>query len=158
MFALILLTVNLNAFASEYIYGRVLYVEPVYQEIYRNTYENSRLVCNNTYIQRDRTADTVLGAIIGGAVGRQFGSGDGRDAATVAGALIGGSIAHNRGRDGYYSGRQCYWDDSYRGYRNYRTYDRYPNGYDVTYTINGRDRYTIRMSYDPGSTVRIRVD
>lgn len=36
------------------------------------------------------------GALIGGAIGNQFGSGSGRDVATILGAIIGGSIAHNR--------------------------------------------------------------
>ena len=38
---------------------------------------------------------TVLGAIVGGALGNQVGSGDGRKAATVAGAVAGGAIGHN---------------------------------------------------------------
>lgn len=39
---------------------------------------------------------TFGGALIGGAIGNQFGSGSGRDVATILGALIGGSIAHER--------------------------------------------------------------
>ncbi|ALO33675.1 hypothetical protein CMT41_02310 [Colwellia sp. MT41] len=39
---------------------------------------------------------TFGGALIGGAIGNQFGSGSGRDIATVLGAVIGGSIANNR--------------------------------------------------------------
>ncbi|WP_085299746.1 outer membrane lipoprotein [Cognaticolwellia mytili] len=39
---------------------------------------------------------TFGGALIGGAIGNQFGSGSGRDVATILGALVGGSIAHNR--------------------------------------------------------------
>jgi outer membrane lipoprotein SlyB len=35
------------------------------------------------------------GALIGGAIGHQFGSGSGRDVATVLGALLGGSLANN---------------------------------------------------------------
>lgn len=35
------------------------------------------------------------GALIGGAIGNQFGRGRGRDIATVLGALIGSSISHN---------------------------------------------------------------
>jgi outer membrane lipoprotein SlyB len=45
---------------------------------------------------------TVLGAIVGGALGNTVGHGDGRKAATIAGALAGGAIGHNvekRGRD-----------------------------------------------------------
>ncbi len=36
---------------------------------------------------------TFGGALIGGAIGNQFGSGSGRDVATILGAVIGGSIA-----------------------------------------------------------------
>ena len=36
----------------------------------------------------------MLGAIIGGVVGNQFGSGHGREAATVAGVVAGGVIGH----------------------------------------------------------------
>jgi outer membrane lipoprotein SlyB len=39
---------------------------------------------------------TFGGALIGGAIGNQFGSGSGRDVATILGAVIGGSVAHNR--------------------------------------------------------------
>ncbi len=38
---------------------------------------------------------TFGGALIGGAIGNQFGRGSGRDVATILGALIGGSIAHD---------------------------------------------------------------
>lgn len=39
---------------------------------------------------------TFGGALIGGAIGHQFGSGSGRDVATILGAIIGGSLAHDR--------------------------------------------------------------
>lgn len=42
---------------------------------------------------------TVLGAIIGGALGNQVGKGDGRKAATIAGAVAGGAIGHNIEKD-----------------------------------------------------------
>jgi outer membrane lipoprotein SlyB len=35
------------------------------------------------------------GALVGGAIGSQFGSGSGRDVATILGALIGGSLSNN---------------------------------------------------------------
>lgn len=38
---------------------------------------------------------TVLGAIVGGALGNQVGKGDGRKAATIAGALAGGAVGHD---------------------------------------------------------------
>lgn len=42
---------------------------------------------------------TVLGAIVGGALGNQVGKGDGRKAATIAGALAGGAIGHQAEKD-----------------------------------------------------------
>jgi outer membrane lipoprotein SlyB len=39
---------------------------------------------------------TFGGALIGGVIGNQFGSGSGRDVATILGSIIGGSIANNR--------------------------------------------------------------
>ncbi|MGL1959196.1 MAG: glycine zipper 2TM domain-containing protein [Colwellia sp.] len=36
------------------------------------------------------------GALIGGAIGNQFGDGSGRDVATILGAILGGSIANNK--------------------------------------------------------------
>ncbi|MEO8670539.1 MAG: glycine zipper 2TM domain-containing protein [Tahibacter sp.] len=38
---------------------------------------------------------TVLGAIVGGALGNQVGKGDGRKAATIAGVVAGGAVGHN---------------------------------------------------------------
>lgn len=39
---------------------------------------------------------TFGGALIGGAIGNQFGSGSGRGVATILGAIIGGSMAHDK--------------------------------------------------------------
>ena len=41
---------------------------------------------------------TIVGSVIGGAVGYQFGSGKGKNAATVLGAIAGGMIGGNVGR------------------------------------------------------------
>lgn len=40
--------------------------------------------------------ETFGGALLGGVIGSQFGSGSGQDVATILGAFIGGSLAHNR--------------------------------------------------------------
>ena len=37
----------------------------------------------------------IIGAIFGGAIGNQFGEGDGKDAMTLAGILLGASLAHD---------------------------------------------------------------
>lgn len=39
---------------------------------------------------------TFGGALVGGVIGNQFGSGSGRDVATILGAIIGSSMAQNR--------------------------------------------------------------
>src|SRR5690606_17916515 len=43
-------------------------------------------------------ARTVVGAIVGGVIGHQFGSGRGNDAATVAGSLLGAAIGSDSAR------------------------------------------------------------
>ena len=37
----------------------------------------------------------IIGAIFGGAIGNQFGQGDGKDAMTLAGIILGASLAHD---------------------------------------------------------------
>src|SRR5688572_2360883 len=65
----------------------------------------------------DKAARTLIGAIIGGALGNQVGDGRGRTAATIAGAAVGASVGNRSGRDG----------DDYRadhdGYDRYRDSD-----------------------------------
>ncbi|MBK6435920.1 MAG: glycine zipper 2TM domain-containing protein [Rhodanobacteraceae bacterium] len=56
-------------------------------------------------------AGTVIGAIIGGALGNQVGSGDGRKAATIAGAVIGGAVASKHNQRDDYDGYDYYDGD-----------------------------------------------
>jgi uncharacterized protein YcfJ len=102
---------------------------------------------------------TLAGAIIGGVIGHQFGSGHGKDAATVAGTLIGASIGNQSAyRDGRQYGtteysrpvRRC--ETQYREQREERI-----DGYEVLYRYNGQ-KYATRMPHDPGRTIRVRVD
>ena len=56
------------------------------------------------------TGDTIFGAIIGGAIGNQFGGGKGKDAATILGAIVGADVANKnskKGIIGYKQERQC---------------------------------------------------
>ena len=56
-------------------------------------------VCYDVQVQNNNgVADTAIGAIIGGAIGRQFGNGSGRDASTVLGAIVGSQVARNNGQ------------------------------------------------------------
>jgi uncharacterized protein YcfJ len=113
-------------------------------------------------------AGTVLGAIIGGVVGHQFGSSSaGRDHGAVAGAVLGGLIGNDMERqsDGGYRQvsrdtvaiervpvmrdvQRCRTDVSYR--------DQIA-GYDVRYRYHGRE-FSTRLDYDPGPTLPVSVD
>ena len=59
--------------------------------------DGTRVICDDVEVARDtsdpnRIAGTAAGAVIGGLVGNQVGSGSGRRAATVGGAVAGGAI------------------------------------------------------------------
>lgn len=89
------------------------------------------------------TGDALVGAIIGGAIGNQFGGGSGKDAATVLGAIVGADVANKKGgRDvivGYRQEERC---------ENVTTYDRYSEEVyshsTITFKDNGR-RVTVQF-------------
>ena len=101
---------------------------------------------------------TWFGALVGGVVGHQFGSGRGNDAATVAGTLLGAAIANNavnRNGGSYHTTHarpvtRC--ETQYREREEKRI-----DGYDVVYRYRGQ-KYATRMPHDPGNRIRIRVD
>jgi uncharacterized protein YcfJ len=101
---------------------------------------------------------TLTGALIGGVIGHQIGSGHGNDAATVAGALIGGTLGNRSAyRNGDYGPvqysrpvKRC--ETQYRDHQEKRI-----DGYDVVYRYYGQT-YATRMPKDPGRKLRIRVD
>ncbi len=100
----------------------------------------------------------ILGAIIGAAVGNEFGSGRGRDLATAAGAVLGGSI----GRDAQANHRSKHHQGGYTYQKRCEVVDSYHteerlDGYDVTYRYNGQVGSTF-TKHDPGSTIRVSVN
>lgn len=117
---------------------------------------NGRLYRNGS----DSNANgTLIGALIGGALGNQAGKGDGRKAATIGGAVIGGVIGNNIDRN---NSPYEYRDNS-GVVRRCRTVVDYDNGrdqiegYDVTYRYAGQT-YQAYTSYRPGRTLRVVVD
>ncbi|NEZ03886.1 glycine zipper 2TM domain-containing protein [Wenzhouxiangella sp. XN201] len=135
--------------------ARVVDVEPM-REVHRTPIDREICREETAYVRERRHshAPTVVGAIIGGVIGNQFGSGRGRDAATAAGALLGGSIGHDasRARDGRHYPvvrERCRVERDWRE----RTVDR---GYRVTYEYGGRLHRTT-MAHHPGDTIRVRV-
>lgn len=134
--------------------ARVVASTPVYEE-----YNEPRRECwvertGYTYERDDRSyGGAILGAIVGGVVGNQFGKGGGKTAATAAGAAVGamaGDNIDNRDRQG----RRVPVEEE-----RCRTVDNWSRrvvGYDVVYRYQGRE-YTTFMPYDPGRTVKVRV-
>lgn len=62
--------------------------------------DGTRVICEDTEVagstsDPNRIAGTAAGAVIGGLVGNQVGSGSGRRLATVGGAVAGGAVGRN---------------------------------------------------------------
>jgi uncharacterized protein YcfJ len=105
-------------------------------------------------------ARTFAGAVIGGVIGHQFGSGSGNDAATIAGTLIGATIGNQstyRNAPGSYGPTQ-YSRPVTRCETRYRNrQEKRIDGYNVVYRYHGQ-KYATRMPHDPGQKIRVRVD
>lgn len=126
---------------------------------------NGRLYRNGT----DSNANgTLIGALIGGALGNQAGKGDGRKAATIGGAVIGGVIGNqvdrNNNAGDYNNGGSYdqYRDDSgttrrCRTVTDYNNDNRQVEGYTVTYRYAGQT-YSSYSTRRPGRTMRVVVD
>lgn len=140
------------------VYADVLRVDPIYETV---RVEQPREECYDAGVTRqggryeNTTTGTIVGALIGGALGNQVGKGDGRKAATIAGAVIGGAVGReadaNDNPSGSYRGTEtrCRVVDS--GYDERRIV-----GYDVEYRYRGEVFFS-RLGYDPGEKLRVRV-
>jgi uncharacterized protein YcfJ len=101
---------------------------------------------------------TLLGAVLGGVIGHQIGSGNANKAATAGGAVIGAAVAHNRAM------RDAANPPAAREYTVQRCETRYTeevqeriDAYRVTYMYHGRRQVT-ELPYRPGDRIRVRVD
>jgi hypothetical protein len=86
----------------------------------------------------------IAGAIIGGILGHQVGSGRGNDAATVGGALAGAAIGSSQFGSTYTRDVQ-HCRERVSGA---------PQYYDVRYRFRGQDRY-VQMARPPGPTITV---
>lgn len=127
-----------------YAFAEVLSADPVYLVVPGVQREE----CYEDRVEADGTGGTLLGAVVGGALGNQVGGGDGRTAATIAGAVIGGAVGNSYGsRD--------------KGQTRCRIIEGEPErrevvGYDVQYRYRG-EIFVSRLDYDPGSRLRVRI-
>jgi uncharacterized protein YcfJ len=131
----------------------VLRVDPIYVA---DAGGPPRQECYDQQVTREdnsHVGGTVLGAIVGGALGNQVGKGDGRKAATIAGAVAGGAIGNgiSRAHDRSYTDVEthCRMVNDYPPHRRIAAYD-------VEYRYRG-EVYVSRLGYDPGERLRVRV-
>ena len=122
-------------------YAVITAVYPIYENRQSLQYET---VCRDVEVPIYQSngggsnIDVITGAIVGGAIGNQFGNGNGKDAMTVLGALFGANVAANRSSDqivGYRIEQQC---DRVARNVNEATI----SSYEIEYTLNG---YTYRQ-------------
>jgi uncharacterized protein YcfJ len=124
-------------------HARVIDSRPVYAQ--GGTHEECWNEETHSYEHHGINAGTVLGAIAGGVIGHQVGSGRGNDVATAAGAIGGGVVGSRieRNREDHPSSEQrC------------RTVSDSGSGpdvvaYDVRYQYRGRE-FTTRLDHQPG--------
>lgn len=147
---------------AQYDYAKVISARPLINYVtvktpVRECWEETQYYTVNPHAGH-RAGGTLLGAVIGGVIGHQFGSGRGNDAATIAGSLIGAAVGNDAASQRHPHGveqhsrpvERC--KTSYRAHREERI-----DGYRVTYRYNGQ-KYVTEMPYDPGNTIRVRVD
>jgi uncharacterized protein YcfJ len=132
---------------AQEVVARVLSATPIVQQV-----AVPQQVCSQPMMMEPVTSGGggLLGAIAGGAIGSQIGSGSGRGVATVlgvlGGAVLGNSIEANAARHAQ-AMPQCTTQTSYE----HRTV-----GYNVTYEYAGYE-YSVQMPNDPGPSVRLRL-
>jgi uncharacterized protein YcfJ len=139
-------------------YATIVKVTPNYQNVSTPRY---RTDCQTVEVpiyggrSQASTADTFVGALIGGAIGNQFGGGSGKDAATVLGAIVGADVANKKGGQqqiiGYRQEQVC------QNVTFYETQEQIKN-YTVTYEWNGLQGRTVTYNnYRVGDRIPVSV-
>jgi uncharacterized protein YcfJ len=128
--------------------GRVISSQAVIQQV-----AVPRQVCNNQQVAvqgQKSGAGGVMGAIAGGAIGNNVGSGSGRALATMIG-VIGGAAMGDRVEGAPPVQMQTVQNCSTQTFYENRT-----SGYNVVYEYNGK-QYNVQMPNDPGQFVQLQV-
>ena len=77
-------------------YATVTSVEKVYNQYWTEEPYQECYIKETLQNQGDGSAtNEIVGAILGGAIGNQFGEGDGKEVMTLAGIVLGASLAHD---------------------------------------------------------------
>ena len=123
--------------------GKIVDIQPIFTKVSQQVptqqcYEEDRYVGGGS---------TAAGAIIGGAIGNQFGEGDGKTAMTVLGAILGADTA-NRNANGHVE-RVTVCDTVYA-----EQAGTVVNEYEITYDVDGV-YVIIRVNSAQGERARI---
>lgn len=144
---------------ADVVYARVVDVEPIIRYV---TVERPRRECwqEVVYEPVNRTGiagPTIAGGIVGAAIGRQFGSGSGRDAMTLIGSIAGAAVAHERAvrNQAVSGGTRAVTVDRCEVVPERYTEERI-DGYRVTYVYDGR-RHVMHSAAHPGDRVALAV-
>ncbi len=149
---------------ARYDYAKVISSEPIIRYVtvttpVRECWQDTEYYTVD-HRPRGTAASTLFGAVLGGVIGHQFGSGRGNDAATVAGTLIGAAVGNESARrrhDGYYGPVQHSRPVQRCESRLQEHQEERIDGYRVVYRYHGQ-KYMTEMPYDPGERIRVRVD
>jgi uncharacterized protein YcfJ len=127
--ALATLTLTSAAFADIYqnVTGKVIAIEPVLTRVAAAPVKSCHI--EHRYVAQSGNA--VAGAIVGGAIGNQFGKGDGNIAMTILGAIAGSEVARNNNRMVTEQVEVC--ELYYPAGSDYIA-----NEYDIYYNVNGQ--------------------
>jgi uncharacterized protein YcfJ len=142
----------------DYAYGRVVDVQPLVRDV---IVTRPRQQCWDDVAREPVhpfgvAGPTIAGGVVGAAIGRQFGSGSGRDALTLIGAVLGSAVAnqraveHGAGETREVPVQRCEVVAE-------QVTERRVDGYLVTYVYAGR-RYTMQTATPPGDRVRLAID
>lgn len=133
-------------------FGRVVAARPIYRQVAIDVPHESCRV--QTVARESRRGDSFGGTVVGGLVGAAIGHelGNGRGSATAVGGLIGASIGNEAG-----SKRTVRYRDEEVCRTSYRTeYEQRIIGYDVSYKYQGRI-YQTRTDRHPGDRIAVSV-
>lgn len=137
---------------SVYTYAKVEQVSAVYDVIQVPHYEQPQMTCREQLVRRDSSTPTVLGAIIGGALGNAVGHNTtNKRIGTVAGAILGGSIGHDIGQTQPVRQFRQVCSRSITTIKK-----RQLRGYNVTYRYHGQ-HYTTFMTRHPGHKIKLKI-
>ena len=146
-------------------WAKVVSATAVYEPVRTVTPETECWTEQVTYEHRSNRVDSpvpmILGATVGGILGRGFGHRrSSKRRGTVVGAILGGTIGHQIGRGGKNSpshSQRSYRDEERCETVSKVTWEDELRGYDVVYRYNGRE-YETHMTDAPGDRIRVIVN